>query len=164
MPRLTFPAKAKVFAIWVRRRRGATLLARVIILSFARISQKRCCDSLDFRENPTFAAFPAALCSVFSLRRYVTALLFLNRRIHSFRVCLSAYWGQKQKASFLLLQIIVSAHENLGELSPAIFRDWRATPPFKRFRVFCGVFSLFAPSFRAHILFTGANSPSSRKP
>ena len=52
MPRLTFPAKAKVFAIWVRRRRGATLLARVIILSFARISQKRCCDSLDFREKP----------------------------------------------------------------------------------------------------------------
>ena len=52
MPRLTFPAKAKVFAIWVRRRRGATLLARVIILSFARISQKRCCNSLDFREKP----------------------------------------------------------------------------------------------------------------
>ena len=98
---------------------------------------------LDFRENPTFAAFPAALCSVFSLRRYVTALLFLNRRIHSFRICLSAYWGQKRKLQFPFLRIIVSAHENLGELSPAVFRDWRATPPFKRFRVLCGVFSLF---------------------
>ena len=62
---------------------------------------------LDFRENPTFAAFPAALCSVFSLRRYVTALLFLNRRIHSFRVCLSAYWGQKRKLRFPFLQVVI---------------------------------------------------------
>ena len=49
-----------------------------------------------------------------------------------------------RKSVVLLARVIVSAHENLGELSPAVFRDWRATPPFKRFRVFCGVFSLFA--------------------
>ncbi len=128
MPRLTFPAKAKVFAIWVRRRRGATLLARVIILSFARISQKRCCDSLDFRENPTFAAFPAALCSVFSLRRYVTALLFFNRRIHSFRVCLSAYWGQKRKLRFPFLQEIIFVHTFCFELTKQKVVILRTTP------------------------------------
>ena len=110
-----------------------------------------------------------------------------------------------RKSAVLLARVIVSAHENLGELSPAVFRDWRATPPFKRFRVFCGVFSLFAlvasrrrtaggalflppclrvlvaplpqkshtasrvaifgdPVIGTHILFMGANSPSSPKP
>ena len=54
----------------------------------------------------------------FSGAPLLRALIPLCAQIHSFRVCLSAYWGQKQKASFLLLQIIVSAHENLGELSP----------------------------------------------
>ena len=39
-------------------------------------------------------------------------------------------------------------HENLGKLLPAVFRDWRATPPFKRFRVLCGVFSLFIVATR----------------
>ena len=41
MPRLTFPAKAKVFAIWVRRRRGATLLAHIIILTIICAFQNR---------------------------------------------------------------------------------------------------------------------------
>ena len=36
-------------------------------------------------------------------------------------------------------------HENLGELSPAVFRDWRATPPFKRLSAFSAAFS---PSLR----------------
>jgi len=58
----------------------------------------------------------------------------------------------------------LTPHENLGKLLPAVFRDWRATPPFKRFRVLCGVFSLFLPLLRAHLLFMGKNSPSSQKP
>ena len=71
--------------------------------------------------------FPKNLTPLRALRfsgaPLLRALIPLCAQIHSFRICLSAYWGQKQKASFLLLQIIVSAHENLGELSPAVFRD-----------------------------------------
>ena len=71
--------------------------------------------------------FPKNLTPLRALRfsgaPLLRALIPLCAQIHSFRVCPSAYRGQKQKVSFLLLQIIVSAHENLGELSPAVFRD-----------------------------------------
>ena len=40
----------------------------------------------------------------------------------------------------------------------------RATPPFKCWRIFCGVFSLFLPFLGAHHYRTGKNSPFSRKP
>ena len=58
-------------------------------------------------EKTQHSPLPAALCSVFSLRRYVTALLFLNRRIHSFRVCPSAYWGKSQKCDFDFFKLII---------------------------------------------------------
>jgi len=46
-----------------------------------------------------------------------------------------------QKRRFGTRKII--AREILGKLLPANFCDFKATPPFKRFRVFSGIFSLF---------------------
>ena len=58
-------------------------------------------------EKTQHSPLPAALCLVFSLRRYVTALLIFNRRIHSFRICLSAYRGQKRKLRFPFLRVVI---------------------------------------------------------
>ena len=46
-------------------------------------------------------------------------------------------------------------HENLGKLLPAVFRDLRATPPFKRFQRFLRRFlPLFAP-FKGTLIIYG---------
>jgi len=66
MPRLTFPAKAKVFAIWVRWRRGATLLARVIILP-SRESRKRDAAIRLILEKTQHSPHFLRLCVRFSL-------------------------------------------------------------------------------------------------
>ncbi|HIY96273.1 MAG TPA: hypothetical protein H9729_01145 [Candidatus Borkfalkia excrementigallinarum] len=58
----------------------------------------------------------------------------------------------------MIKSIETSVHENLGELSPAVFRDLRATPPFKR-SAFSAAFSpLFAPFFRAHLFVLSLSS------
>ena len=122
--------------------------AHLIILAFARISQKRCCDSLDFRENPRARGFAAnRLFSLFALiatrqrtaggalylppsprtlvaplpRKSHTAsrvaifggpviegsLIIERAQIHSFRICPSAYRGQKRKLRFPFLRDII---------------------------------------------------------
>ena len=61
---------------------------------------------LDFRENPRARGFAAdRLFSLFA--RFLMALIPLCAQIHSFRVCLSAYRGQKRKLRFPFLQVII---------------------------------------------------------
>ena len=49
-------------------------------------------------------------------------------QIHSFRGSLAANRGKKAKAWFCLFREIFLVHENLGELTPAIFRDREENP------------------------------------
>ena len=150
-----------------------------------------------FQRKPNIRRISAALCSVFSLCALFQGSLIIEcAQIHSFRVCLSAYWGKKAKARFCLFRVIIlrAPHSpflqkrfraNTGALTQKrgfacasnywlsaksfwadkmISSELRATPPFKRFRVFCGVFSLFFALLKAHILSMAKNSPFSQKP
>ena len=67
--------------------------------------------------------------------RFLEALIqglsyYSNFRIHSFSASRASrqIGGLFRKVRFSETQVIIWVHENLGELTPAVFRDLRATP------------------------------------
>ena len=73
-------------ANWVRWRRGATLLARVIIFSSRKFVKRDHEFSVIFRKNPTFAAVCGGSAFGFSSAAlFLKALLYRKRGIHLFR-------------------------------------------------------------------------------
>ena len=90
-----------------------------------------------------------SLCIVFFLfARFSRARLFYSRKFtfSPQAECFRHIGGACKKCDFCarFRLLIISVHENLGELSPAIFRDSRTNPMFVRFRSLCTVFFLFA--------------------
>ena len=92
----------------------------------------------------SFASAPSASCFS-SLRDFSRARLFYSRKFtfSPQAECFRHIGGACKKCDFcarfrLLIHFV---HENLGELTPAIFRDSRTNPMFARFRGLGIVFS-----------------------
>ena len=89
------------------------------------------------------------LCIAFFLfARFSRARLFYSRKFtfSPQAECFRLFGGACKKCDFCarFRLLIHSVHENLGELSPAIFRELRTNPMFARLRGLCIVFFLFA--------------------
>ena len=76
--------------------------------------------------------FPENLTPLRALRfsgaPLLRALIPLCAQIHSFRICLSAYWGQKRKLRFPFLREIISVHTFCFELTKQKVVIFRTTP------------------------------------
>ena len=62
---------------------------------------------LDFKETPRARGFAADRLFSLFVRFFKGSLIIERAQIHSFRICPSAYWGQKRKLRFPFLQVIV---------------------------------------------------------